>query len=269
MKKLPANLRASIYTQRCDEKACHDIKPLEHFLSQVRKAAQIASSHESNLLILPGHSLGFRTEFHKEYHEENDVKPNPRYSEQAVNEGIKHLQAVADEFGIILLGEINQTYWFHPNQPVTSLPRQIIFKGTDSPSLKRNLLDALTSGERDMVLNNKRFRTILCGENNVLTTPPGKPMYLPAGSTWDWSYDVLINPGHDTMRRWVNINPRFEYWSREGRIVIYVVNNITKKWSNAFRIYRDGRLIIDGNVETRNDISKHVDNRWRVVTIDI
>lgn len=265
MKKAPST-RISLYSQRCEQKHCASGHPIEHFAAQVRTAAQRAYEHASDLLVLPGYSLGNRIEYAEKL---ADGAKNTRYSLEAIDEGLSMLQSITNDSRVSVLAEVDHTYLFQPSKSVQGPYVQTMAQGSDSHSIKRRILNMFTEGKRDITINNIRCRIMLCGENNVLTVKKNNSLRLPDNSEWDWDYNVILNPGHTSMRRWRELLPRFNLWSQDGRYVLFTVNNLRGSWGSALRVFHNGVLKINGDLQAGDYPAVHIEDRWRMVTVQV
>ena len=127
-------------------------------------------------------------------------------------------------------------------------------------------------GHRSIHLEHTCVRVLLCGENNILRNAKAKgyaaePRHPDLG--WDLKYDVLVNPAHTSMGQWNLLHRRFAYLSQGGRTALYCTNNTRQGWRTALCVYRDGKLVVMGDLKGAAGLPHHVDDAWRLVTIDI
>jgi len=260
-------MKITVYSNKCDEKFCNNARPRSEYEDQVCRAIDIASQHNSNLLVLPGYTLGKdKTNFTKDK---------------------TFFQSLTDEYNISIVAEVirgktkqtcpigdyktsARTVQFVPHKPDALVEMcQIFAQGKDDDECKRVFLDQFNSGQRDLTGVVKRARVMLCGEHNVLKVPHNGSPYLPEGSYWSNDYDVLIIHSHDSTKRWRELKPRFTQWSQNGRYVIYNTNNLWNVWGSAIHIYHDGQKIIDGTFKGVDPSTTHIEDRWRLVTIEV
>jgi hypothetical protein len=250
-------MKISIFTGR----ACDPQRP-----QAVKEAARIAHyEHRSDLLILPGDSEGNKK------------------SRKA------DIQKTADENKIAILAEISEnTFLFRPNKSARRFPgQQFAYSNANQdkkPKKKRKgkkkealvtqreagrLMDFLKNGERIFELGGKRIAVLLCGENNILKGRiDAKPRYRT--TVWPFEhYDILINSAHTSWQRYWLLLPRLKYFSRESRMAIYCTNNTFAKWKNSLCICENGNFRLMGDLENSPDELTHIENNWRIVTVEV
>lgn len=123
-----------------------------------------------------------------------------------------------------------------------------------NPSKVTRLLDACEpGGGRRFYLAGLDIGLLVCGENNLLVNlqaegnrcagvraHPGRNLFTDAA--------IIHNGAHTIMGNWSKLNARFEWLSKEGRLVTYATNNDKPQspWRRAVRVYFDGQRIADG-----------------------
>ncbi|MEQ8677006.1 MAG: hypothetical protein RLP44_14880 [Aggregatilineales bacterium] len=244
-------LKVAIFSRRCDEPHCAEPpQRMEYYFQMLEGATQQAQKNSCDLLILPGHSLGKQPDFF----------PNP--IEEIVNKGLSLLQSLAQKYGLTLLGEVDGTYWFYPDGEISNKMNQQMAFSNDPIEEKQLFLNEFDSDQRTIKIRDRKIKTMLCGENNVMTVHRDGQFSLPNELEWNWDYDVIVNPTHDSATR-PELWKRYSYWSKEGRTIIHTTNNFRQTtWNTAIRIYYDGNMVAaDGNnAETVID-----EGRWRLI----
>jgi len=233
-------MRISLFTRRLDD---------ARKTSQLKQAARVAAEHGAGMLVLPGWSLG-----------------------QGRASG-RVLQTLASRTGLAILAEVTHTYCFVPGGRAIGPFVQRFAQGAEATrQAVAQLTEGYLKGERAIQLEHTCIRVLLCGENNVLRNTRAKgyaagPRYPDLG--WDLKYDVLVNPAHTTMGQWNLLHRRFAYLSQGGRTALYCTNNAHQGWRTALCVYRDGKLVVMGDLKGAADLPHHVEDAWRLVTIDI
>lgn len=245
MRKPPSHIRIGVFSYRCDEPHCKEPpKSISFHAEQVKLASSQAKDKGCHLLILPGYSLG-------------------KGVYRSITEGKRILQSIADDHDLIVLGEVDDTYWFQPRKPLGEPMKQHFAKSSQGIRRKREFMNDFDSGRRTLELNGISIKVMLCGENNILKTRPH--LAMPKGMEWSWDYDVIVNPTHDSATR-PELWKRYAHWSKEGRNVIHTTNNFRRTtWDTAIRIYRNGEMFRDAN--SCEPTAPH--QRWRLVVVDV
>lgn len=235
-------------------------------LSVIKAAAKITAEHGSKILILPG------------YH----ACQNPDYLY------LDKIKTFSIEFNIKILIEAvkksrRSTFLVVPTDSEIIEFSQHVIRGNDPKNKYKNLSDEIESNKRDFQIGKINFRVLLCGENNYFknerkNTEINKAVIRYKDISWNYKYDVLLNPAHTTMGQWNLLNKRFEKLSENNKTVIFTTNkgknnckgNIEeiKSWSTALRVYKDGKLYIDGELKDVNLLS-HIEEKWRLVTFNV
>jgi hypothetical protein len=215
----------------------------------VETAVQISQQHHTDLLILPGSSLG-------------PCKINGDF-----------LQLLSDSTGVPILAETEDTYYFRPYKQSKGPFIQHFFTSGDATEHRvREVIDELRTGQRIIKNNNIRIGILLCGENNILRNVRAndnhpEPRYSNIG--WPFDYDILVNPAHTNMRQWNLLHKRFAYFSKRNRIAIHCANNINKSWRTTLCVYRNEKLVTMGDFDNKSQFQHYIAENWRLITIAV
>jgi hypothetical protein len=254
MRSENGKLKIGIFSRQCDTPHCREqVESIEFYFRLISSAAQEASKANCDVLILPLHSLGKQNEL---IHYKN---------QRAISKAKELFKSLAQEHQITILGEIDGTYWFYPNQTVSHIMEQCFAFSGDDLSEKQKFMLEFNSDQRTTNMNGVRTKVMICGENNILTSHRNGLFSMPEQLNWSWDYDLLLNPTHDSATR-PELWNRYEYWSKEGRTVIHTTNNFRKNsWQTAIRVYRDGQLIADA----ANASHLVKGEKWRMIIMNI
>ncbi|MBW7989494.1 MAG: hypothetical protein FVQ84_05685 [Planctomycetes bacterium] len=244
-------MRISIFTGRdCDPKR----------IVAVKKAIVTASrEYRANLLVLPGNSLGSGRN----------------------QDGI--LQELADKNKVSILAEVDRaTSLFRPSkQPRQFCAQQFAVSPSNkkhkdkrvTPCKVRKLIELLNNGDRIFKLAGKRIAVLLCGENNILHNIRAEAdVAHPRYNDIEWPfdvYDVLVNSTHTSMGHWNLLHKRFAYFSRGDRTAVHCTNNTHRVWGTSLCVYQNGSRSVMGNLENYGMLPTHIENNWRMVTIEV
>lgn len=216
------------------------------------EAIKCASKHKSNLLVFPG------------YH---PSLPPPTTL-------LKLYEELSKKYNLFIIAEIKDTYLFTPEglkKPFTQLFAKSSEKGVSHKV--QMLYEEIVQGKRNFEIIEKKCRILLCGENNYLKNirkDANKVVCRYRTAPWDWGYDILINPAHTSMKRWPELNKRFEYLSASGKTVLYTTNNNNTGWGTALRIYQNRSLLVEGNFQkVPSNTSIHTEETWRLITMSL
>ncbi len=242
-------MRISVFTGRKNDAAR---------VASVSQAVGVAKKHKANLLLLPGNACGVA----------------------GPNGGV--LQELADDNGVSILAEVNRTTsLFRPNKQHRQFYAQqfaVSPSNQESPDERvtfckaRKLIELFNNGNRIFELAEKRIAVLLCGENNILRNVRADsnavyPRY--DDIEWPFGYDILVNPGHTSMGRWKLLHIRFAYFSRDGRTAIHCTNNIHNAWGTSLCVYQNGAKFVMGDFENGRMCHTHINNDWRMVTVEV
>ena len=238
-------------------------------ISEIKKAAEIASNEKADLLILPGYYA----------------------CDHPSSSFLQKIKEISSKNNLSILGEaINKkrrsTFLIKPNIDSDIEFTQHFARGNDNKEKYKELSDSLLKNERDFTIKKKRIRLLLCGENNYFKNERynekevNKVRIRYDDFFWDNNYDILINSAHTTMGQWNLLNKRFSKLSNQNKIVIYTTNKgrincedseelvSVNSWSTALRVYKNKDLLIDG--EFKEEFGKtHIDDSWRMITLGV
>lgn len=165
-------------------------------INAVRSALIAAVNHRSDLMALPGYSLGKGIE------------------------DADQVQHLADEHGIAIIAEADHTYLFAPNKNPVGPYVQLFHTGsTADHDAVHSLVAEFNSGKRIIKHRGLRIGILLCGENDILRNDRKRGLWaVPRhGVHWPFEYDVLVNPAHTSMGQWNLLHKRFEYFSKPNK----------------------------------------------------
>ena len=222
--------------------------------SAVRSAVGVAAQHGAEMLVLPGYSM-------------------PDFSAQQVTDSMDLLQRFSDEYGVLTLAEVGNTFCFRPNEQPIGPFEQLFAQGAEvTHSKAAELAEAFTGGRRIIEVGDRTVGVLLCGENNFFRNSRKKD-YEPAarfpGIEWPFDYDLLVNPAHTSMGQWNLLHKRFAYLSQAGRSLLYCTNNLHSSWQTSLCAYQDSKKVLMGDFVTTSEAHTYVQDDWRIATIEV